>query len=864
VSTDAVLPGTLPPPADPAENPRICEVCVQAPVGRKLFVYRYSPDIGELSAGEAVLVPFGGRDVMGWVIRASLRPEDVVCRPDSMKEILERIKSASIGLDSIRLCERLMDIYGASLSDLLPLFLPPVCPKIIRCLERNGQESPRAAPALSETARQLAEWVDRDGGRIEIGRLKDWAKIYPPPVYYAALKELRATGLYAITTSVAHVRPAQKTVIGLGAADAGATGPHALKPENRHREVLEFLGQHPYRYGVSEVARLTGVSTRIIRDLVRRQLLTEQTRRIWHSPMESRALRISAHPAAVVHPTPSQGRAATAILDAMRAQTPDFFLLYGPTASGKTLVYEIAARHALARGRQVLLMVPEIALTKPLVDRIRKTIPDPFAVVHSRQTRAERRDEWQRCASGEARLLVGPRSAAFVPLPDLGLAIIDECHDAGYKQSESPFLDARVLVEERCRLRRVPMIYGSATPTVEQLHLATAAGGGVYRQLNLTEFPTRRENPTVRLIDLKQTRPSSPHPSQAPSGAADVQRLCRSTFLTPVLQDLIEKTLVEKEAVILLLNRRGFSPLVVCPECGFCARCEDCLMGMTYHAAGGELLCHGCGASRRPPARCPTCGYAPLGYMGAGTERIEDACRRRFPTARIGRVDGDVIRKDRRQAFAILEGLSTGEIDILIGTQMIAKGLDVPRVTLAAVLLADVGLNLPDYRNREKTFQLLAQLIGRAGRHDQKGTAVVQTFHPESPAIRHSLSGEVGRFYEEEMKMRQEAIWPPFCRLARLLVLSPNAPKALQVIRQMVDDIRGRLDPAKLPDSPLIHLTAPQIAPMAKIKGCYRFQSLIRLRPGSTLGEIIPKNGRANLTTPEMRVTLEPDPISIL
>ncbi len=837
------------PPADdvPASAARHCLVSVHAPLGRRLFQYKIPDHISDLTPGTAVLVPFRSRDLVGWV--AEMDPESPVDDGMAVKFILEKIDGAGLRPDDLQICRRLQDLYGTNFSDILALFVPPSAPRPVRILEQTEQDS--SAPQSEATPRGAAASeafgaVQQAGGRIGLDRLRRMLNEYPPRVVDAAIRELTDSGHFRLRTRVQSVRPGQKKYLGLS-EDPPSVSSSDLDPS--HKKILDIVDRHPFQFGGAEIARLAKAAVRDVRKLVAARLLVERTQRRWRTPLERRDDSTAPRLDSTLTPTAGQREAIREITRVLDARAFESFLLFGPTASGKTLVYEMAARHALALGRQVLLLVPEIALTKSLVDRIKDRIAEPIAVIHSRQTPAERRDEWQRCADGTARLLVGPRSAAFVPLPDLGLAIVDECHDAGYKQSDSPYVDARVAIEEKCRLAGAPIVSGSATPTVEQLWSADKLQSRT-RRLDLTECPTRHARPEALVVDLRKIRP-------------DPRSQNRRSFLTPPLEAAIAETLTRKESVVLLMNRRGFAPQITCPACGHTERCGKCLIAMTYHASERHLLCHGCGQIRPTPAHCPVCRVSPLDYLGAGTERIEDDCRRMFHRARIARLDGDVLRRSRRDAFDVLERLKLGQIDILIGTQMIAKGLDVPSVTLAAVVMADVGLNMPDYRSRERTFQLLAQVIGRSGRHASAGRAIIQTFQPDNPAIQCSLNEDVLQFYELERADREAGLWPPFCRLVRIVVQSRNAPRALQTARQIRENLASSLPPPPDSSSPLQSLSDALAAPWPKINDEYRFQILIKLRPAAIIppqfGEVC-RDARAS----EVTIRVEPDPSSLL
>ncbi|MBI4179946.1 primosomal protein N' [bacterium] len=817
-----------------------------------MFLYECPPEIGRLKPGDAVLVPFGGRDLLGWVIETNVEAEepDPAKKPIRIKPIIERVEGAGLGPVEMELCERLHAWYGTNFPDILGLFVPPAAPKLTRRIERAADAPHAGQDGLSREAQTVLAELESSGGGLDVRDVTRLLNPMSPRGVKFVLTELTASGLCRLRTRVVAPRPARKKFVGPSEPVPDAPPAKSEALTDVQKKVMDIARRHPFRFGAAELADLSKATPAEIRALVASRLLAERAARHWRTPMERSESKgdgiESPAPDARKQATPSQARALAEILPAIESAGqggPPRFLLFGPTASGKTFVYEEAARACLARGRQVLLLVPEIALTKPLIQRIVESIPEPVAVMHSRLRPAERRDEWQRCARGDARLLVGARSAAFVPLPDLGLAIIDECHDAGYKESQSPYLDARRVLEEKCDLMNAPLIIGSATPTVEQLYLA--APNRAYRRLDLTDFPTRPARPDVRVIDIRRASSRTKAEGQA--------------LLTADLLALIQQTLDRKEAAVLLLNRRGFAPQVSCPNCGYAARCEACLLGLTYHLQDRNLICHGCGASQPPPSRCPVCSYTPLGYMGVGTERVAGMLTRLFPAARIGRLDQDAFRKNRQAAFDILDDLKLGRIDILVGTQMIAKGLDVPRVTLAAVICADIGLNLPDFRSAERTFQLLSQLIGRSGRHDRPGLAAIQTFQTGSRAVLRSVTEDTAGFYEEELEFRRAGHWPPFCRLIKILVQSPGAPNALSAARE----IHASLSTSQYPAPPL-SLSPPLPAPRPKLNGEYRFQMILRLPPDQPVPSNLDSEVRGAARHAKVKISIEPDPITLL
>lgn len=438
-------------------------------------------------------------------------------------------------------------------------------------------------------------------------------------------------------------------------------------------------------------------------------------------------------------------------LDAGRFQP---FLLKGITGSGKTEVYLQAIEHALACGRGAIILVPEISLTPQTVGRFQARFQQAIAVLHSGLSLGERYDEWRRAQRGEVRIVVGARSAIFAPLKDLGVIVVDEEHDNSYKQGETPRYHARDVAIMRAKMNGAICVLGSATPSIESFHNSEI---GKSVRLDLSRRATSSPLPEVRLIDMRvETKESG-----------------GQVILSRALEEAVNLRVQAGEQVILLLNRRGFAPHVLCPMCGWIASCENCQVSLTYHSSGGVLRCHYCGAQRNRPEVCDVCHFNPLIYLGAGTQKAEDYLMRAFPKARVERMDADTTSGKGGHA-KILGRFAAGEIDILIGTQMLAKGHDYPGVTLVGVINADTGLAIPDFRASEQTFQLLTQVAGRAGRGDRPGEVFLQTFRPRHYAIQAAAQHDYTAFHALEIEHRREAGYPPFRRMVNFAVESED------------------------------------------------------------------------------------------
>ncbi|MFC1491155.1 primosomal protein N' [Nitrospinota bacterium] len=537
---------------------------------------------------------------------------------------------------------------------------------------------------------------------------------------------------------------------------------------------------------------------------------------------------------------PAPGREETARIDLTSAQRSVFeavsgdirggtysvTLLHGVTGSGKTEVYIRLAEEALRQERGALVLVPEIGLTPQLLDRFRARFGSRVACLHSAFPEKRRAAEWRRIRRGEAPVALGTRSAVWAPIPRLGFVAVDEEHDPSYKQEESPRYNGRDTAIVRARRAGVPVVLGSATPSLESY---ARAKGGSYRLMELPARPSGQPLPEVRLVDLRRERGGDP---KAPP------------LLSAELAGAIQDRLARREQTLLFLNRRGFSSVILCRDCGASAGCQNCSVPLTFHlnagGGGGRLQCHLCDLQMPPPSECPSCGSDRVGYFGLGTERVEEAVRARFPRARVRRMDRDAVR--RHGAFdEILGAVRRGEVDVLIGTQMVAKGHDFPRITLVGVVLADVGLHLPDFRAGERTFQLLTQVAGRAGRADLPGEVIVQTFRPGHYAVTCAQGHDYAGFYERESKGREAAGYPPYRRLARLRFEARRREAAAAAgawSRNFLLKLGALAAAGSSGDAELTFL-GPATAMLARVRGVHRHHMLLKSKTARRLSEAV-------------------------
>lgn len=516
------------------------------------------------------------------------------------------------------------------------------------------------------------------------------------------------------------------------------------------------------------------------------------------------------------------------------------FLLHGVTGSGKTEIYIRAMRAALERGRSAMMLVPEIALTPVFSQRLRSHFGDRVAIFHSSLQRGERFDEWTRVKNGEARVVIGTRSAVFAPVQNLGLIVVDEEHESTYRQQESPYYNARDTAIVRAQKESATVVLGSATPSLESFHNACA---GKYQLLTLPERIAARPMATARIVDMRHV----------------FMRHAKPRVFSDELLEAIQETHNRGEQSIILLNRRGYSSFILCRSCGETIQCPNCDVTLTYHRSERVIVCHYCNHRKPVPKVCPSCGKKYIYYVGEGTEQLEEMLTQLFPALRVARIDRDTTA--RRKVFEqSLSDFSAGKIDTLVGTQMLAKGHDFPNVTLVGVVSVDAGLALPDFRSAERTFQLITQVAGRAGRGDRPGKVLIQTYHPYHYALRHACAQDYEGFYNEEVHYRRNHSYPPFVALASVLVHGPDLGR----VRADSLELRKQLDAAN--EGRKCRILGPAPAPLSRLKGEHRFQLLLKARSRRHLREVADAALKsASASGVNLRsVNLEIDPVSIM
>ena len=682
-------------------------------------------------------------------------------------------------------------------------------------------DAPDPEPALSGRLLQLAEWMSHHYAA-------------PPGLVLRAM-------LPASLTSVRRSQPAgkERTLVSIVREIPSLLERDALfkrAPAQRAAyEALESIGGTAL---LAHLAKRYGVTRATISALARRGLVRTDQEAVMRDPFAGRAAPATSHA-----PTAAQAAA----LDVLQRAAPgDVSLLHGITGSGKTLVYVELLKHVVdTLGRTAIVLVPEIALTPQTVDRFRGAFGDRVAVLHSALSDGERLDAWRALHSGERRIAVGARSAIFAPLRDVGAVIVDEEHESSYKQAETPRYHARDVAIARARIEGAVCVLGSATPSLESWH---AVSGGRMHRLSLPARAGAGRLPAVEVVDLTTRR--------APPGDRVAQALSEP------LQAAIDTTLERGEQAILLLNRRGFASFVQCPACGYVATCPNCSISLTAHKGPDRLVCHYCQHQEPPRTDCPQCGTAVLGQRGLGTQQVERLVGERFPTARLARMDVDTT-SGKWAHVHILDRVARGDVDILLGTQMIAKGLDFPNVTLVGVIDADVGINIPDFRASERCFQLLSQVAGRAGRGAKAGRVLIQTRLPGHHAVRCAVAHNYDAFVREELSGRERPPYAPVVQLANVIVSGPVEDEVHAAADAAADWLR-RLMAAR--DVRGMAIVGPAPSPVERVKNRWRWHLLLKADDGRTLSRVgryfvdrfVPPSGR------ELRLAWDRDPVSLL
>ena len=799
------------------------------------FHYQVPGDMqGEVEIGSLVLVPFTNRLTLGYVVGFPSHPH-----VSTVKDIYRVLDEPPLfDFDGQRLYRWIASHYMCSLSQAFRLAMPPGRSRKVRqflSLEVSPEDALRRAGG-QKALRDVIEVLAASGGEIEIAAVKKHlgGSGVPSAVRSGEAAEI-INRRFVLTRPSA--TPRLRKVARL-TDEARAPGRLDDLP-GRQRDIAVHLLAGGCAELQSDLLRLTGASHSSLASLADKGLVEITSQEVQRLPRLTGGLEEHKRHTPNTHQREAIERVCEAIGDGRHR----VFLLDGVTGSGKTEVYLRSIEQVLNLGKSAIVLVPEISLTPQTLERFEHRFPGEVAVLHSRLGPGERYDQWRGVREGRYRVVVGARSALFAPVSDLGLIAIDEEHEPSYKSDIAPRYHARDVAEVRARMAGAPLILGSATPSFETLQRARA---GRYEHLDLPRRIDDRPMPSVEVVDMRSV------------GGAGVLPL-----LSPVLLDALSRTVEADDQAILFLNRRGFSNYLQCHACGHILGCDDCEVSLCYHASGNVLRCHHCDRRWNVPPRCPECGGGPLKGFGAGTQRVEEELNAQLPGVSMIRMDTDTTRgKDAH--WRLLGSFRAGEAQVLIGTQMIAKGLDIPGVTLVGVINADTALALPDFRASERTYQLLTQVSGRAGRGLRPGRVVIQTFNPEHPAIR-ALSGKMAPFIESELGTRRSASYPPFVSLVNVLISSPEVSAASRSSDRMKKILESDLSGTGTV------LLGPAPAPLSRLRGSYRWHIMLKSGDLDAVSERVRRavgrfheEARKVPAGRDVKISLDVDPVSLL
>lgn len=752
--------------------------------------------------GVRVGVPFGPRVLQGFVMSVG---ETTDMNPKKLREIRTVLDASPV------VTEELLDLamwlsgkYACPQFTALAALLPSALKTKKETVYEVGEAAAQAMDAVGygEDVRMLLSFVGRKGQVAEDALLKSFED---------RLEAVRTAIEHGLLVQSQHVkdRIGKKTQLFVKPLmEAGALREavrNMVRRAPKQAELLEALAdlaEEEADAPLAELLRETGISASAVKSLASKGYAALEEREVSRNPYAKRTFAVS-EPLPL---TPTQRAALEPIRGAIAERRYAPFLLHGVTGSGKTEVYLQAMQACLDAGREAILLVPEISLTPQTVNAFKGRFGDEVAVMHSRLSQGERYDEWRKIARKQVRIAIGARSAIFAPFTNIGLIIVDEEHESSYKQEESPKYHARDVALRRGLKHHAAVVLGSATPSLETY---LDAHRGVYTLLEMPDRVAGRPLPGVSIVDMRQ----------------ELKDGNRAMFSTELRQG-IEARLQRGEQTVLLLNRRGYATFVMCRSCGYTVQCPHCEITMTYHRTSRHSRCHYCGYTERAAERCPSCDSEHIRHFGAGTQRVEEELAKLFPGIRTIRMDVDTTSQKGAHE-TLLSAFRERKADVLLGTQMVAKGLDFPYVTLVGVISADTMLRLPDFRSAERTFQLLTQVAGRAGRHTLPGEVVVQTYTPEHYSIQYAAKHDYRGFARRELLSRRELRYPPYCRLALATLSHEDISKLIPASEQFALEVKRRLAALPLTDG-APEVLGPVPSPIPKLKDRYRFQLMVK------------------------------------
>ncbi|KFI04733.1 primosomal protein N' [Bacillus sp. BSC154] len=751
---------------------------------------------GMIKTGMRVIVPFGPRKIQGFVT-AVKEASDLSGK--SVKEVEDLLDLTPVLTEELMnlsswLSDKTLSFKITALQAMLPAALKAKYEKELK-IAYGADLPPQVERLFSETKTLLYSDIPDH----------DTLKLIQKHVQKGSIDVTYKVAQKANKKMVRHIQAnASKEELSKQAEELS-------RQAAKQQAILHFFTAEPegVKIPAADLCKKTDASSATIKTLIQKGLLKESYEEVYRDPYQDKMFK-KTEPLPL---TDEQSAAFQSIRQTLDNDEHKVFLLHGVTGSGKTEIYLQSIEKVLAKGKEAIVLVPEISLTPQMVNRFKGRFGSQVAVMHSGLSTGEKYDEWRKIHRKEVRLVVGARSAIFAPFENLGMIIIDEEHESSYKQEEMPRYHAKEVAIKRAEHHSCPVVLGSATPTLESY---ARAQKGVYELLSLKHRVNHQVMPEVSLVDMRE----------------ELRSGNRSMFSVELMEKL-EETISKGEQAVLFLNKRGYSSFVMCRDCGYVPQCPHCDISMTYHRYGQRLKCHYCGHEEPVPHTCPECASEHIRFFGTGTQRVEEELTKVLPNARVIRMDVDTTsRKGAHEK--LLSAFGEGKADILLGTQMIAKGLDFPNVTLVGVLSADTTLHIPDFRSAEKTFQLLTQVSGRAGRHEKPGQVIIQTYTPSHYSIQLTKTHDYETFYQHEMAHRREQSYPPYYYLALVTVSHEEVAKAAVTAEKIAHFLKANCGA----DTKIL---GPSASPIARIKDRYRYQCVIKYKQETQLSALLKK-----------------------
>lgn len=772
-----------------------------------------------LKVGMRVIVPFGPRKIMGFVVeRTSESSFDKLKNISDVLDLTPVLTSELLGLGKW-LADETLSLYITAFQAMLP--------KVLKAQYRKELERITEGSLTDEleeffAGRDFVDYEEFEGSNVSYNQIQKAIQDGDIVVNYLVKSKITKKHLSMI-------KPNRESHLLEEAIQ------DLSKNARKQKELLTFFIDYPEEIEQNKLIKQVSTTRSTIKVLLDKGLLASSKKEVYRNPYDDNAFEKTT----VLELTEQQWQAISPIKQHIKDDIHDVFLVHGVTGSGKTEIYLQAIQDVIDKGEEAIVLVPEISLTPQMVKRFKGRFGSKVAVLHSALSNGEKYDEWRRIHRKEVQVVVGARSAIFAPFENIGIIIIDEEHENSYKQEDQPRYHARDVAIFRGENHRCPVILGSATPTLESY---ARAQKGVYQLATLTKRTNDKDMPKVDIVDMRN----------------ELHAGNRSMF-SRSLKEKIEQCIQRGEQIVLLLNRRGYSTFVMCRDCGHVKECPHCDIALTYHKNNNQLKCHYCSYEEPMPTKCPSCSSELIRFFGTGTQRIEEGLTQLIPEARVVRMDVDTTRRKGAHE-KLLNQFANKEADILLGTQMIAKGLDFGNVTLVGVLTADSMLHLPDFRSSEKTFQLLTQVSGRAGRHELPGEVIIQTYTPEHYSIQLASDYDFMQFYQKEMNTRKMFQYPPYVFLTLITVSHQNHVTVVQTTQKIVQLLLSNIKDETV-------VLGPTPSPIARMKDRYRYQCMVKYKNEPNLRKLIKKIIRQfddEVRKNDLQITVDMQPYQLM